>query len=285
MRGIKITASITDRTFLVEKYFNDVSSIPMIDQQKEVELAQKIKKGDKVAENELVKANLRFVISCAKQYQNRGLSLEELIAEGNVGLIKAAQRFDETRGFKFISYAVGWVRQSILEAIIKHGKLIRLPQNRVQQQNRLLDLITKKTQENNGFFSTDEICKELNIDHQTFNILFIGNKSTSLDTQINNDSETTLLDILKDETDNIDDHLTNITRKKQIETALSCLSEIEKEVIMLSYGINKQNREYTNIEIAHKLEFSSERIRQIKNKALKRLKILLNRKFGSEICF
>jgi RNA polymerase primary sigma factor len=285
MRSLKITNSITERTFLIEKYFNDVSSIPMIDQEKEVELAQKIKKGDKDAENELVRANLRFVISCAKKYQNRGLSLEELIAEGNVGLIKAAQRFDETRGFKFISYAVSWVRQSILESILKHGKTIRLPQNRIQQQHRLLDLVTKKIQENNGFFSVDEVCRELNIDHQTFNILYIVNKSTSLDTQINNDSETTLLDILNNDENNPEDYVAINTRKNQIQTALSSLTDIEKEVIMLSYGLNKNNREFTNNEIATQLDFSSERIRQIKNTALKKLKISLKRNFGSEISF
>jgi len=285
MRSLKITSSITERTFLIEKYFNDVSSIPMIDQEKEVELAQKIKKGDKDAENELVRANLRFVISCAKKYQNRGLSLEELIAEGNVGLIKAAQRFDETKGFKFISYAVSWIRQAILESILKHGKTIRLPQNRIQQQNRLLDLITKKIQENNGFFSVDEVCKELNIDYNTFNILYVVNKSTSLDTKVNNDSETTLLDIIKNNENNPDDYINSNTRKDQIKNALLSLTELEREVIMLSYGLNKQNREFTNSEIATQLDFSSERIRQIKNTSLRKLKVFLKNNFGSEISF
>ena len=189
MRQLKITATITERTFISEKYFNEVQIIPLIDANKEIELAQRIKKGDKSAENELVKANLRFVISVAKQYQNRGLPLEELIAEGNMGLIKAAQRFDETRGFKFISYAVSWIRQSILEALSKNAKTVRLPQNKIQQQNELKDLIAKKSQENNGSFSIDDICRELNIDHETYGILVNGNKSTSLDTQLNSDSE------------------------------------------------------------------------------------------------
>jgi len=285
MRSLKITATITDRTFIIDKYFNDVSLIPMIDQQKEVELAQKIRTGDKNAENELVKANLRFVISCAKKYQNRGLSLEELIAEGNVGLIKAAQRFDETRGFKFISYAVAWVRQSILEAIAKHGQLVRLPQNKIQQQNHLKDLINKKKLENNGYFSIDEVSKELNIDHKTFDILYVGNKTSSLDTKLTPDCETTLLDVLNQDVLNIEDYVAGNYRKKQIELAFSCLSEMEKEVIKLSYGLNDKNLELTNTEIAHKLEFSSERIRQIKDKAIRKLRGFMKRNLGSELRF
>lgn len=285
MRQIKITATITERTFLIDKYFNDVSTIPMIDQHKEVELARKIKTGDKNAENELVRANLRFVISCAKKYQNRGLSLEELIAEGNVGLIKAAQRFDETRGFKFISYAVNWIRQAILEAIAKNGQLVRLPQNKIQQQNHLKDLINKKKLENNGYFSIDEVCNEMNLDHKTFDILYVGNKATSLDTKLTPDCETTLLDVLNQDVLNIDDYVTGNSRKKQIELALSCLSELEREIIMLSYGLNDKNLELTNSEIANKLDFSSERIRQIKEKSLRKLKAFMKRNFGSEICF
>lgn len=285
MRSLKITQSITERSFITEKYLNEVSTLPMIDQDKEIELAQKIKKGDKNAEHELITANLRFVISCAKKYQNRGLSLDELIAEGNLGLIKAAQRFDETRGFKFISYAVSWIRQSILESIAKNGTTVRLPQNKIQQQNHLKDLVNKKKQENNGYFSIDEVCKELNLDHITFNILYAGNKSTSLDSKLTPDGETTLLDVLKDDILNIDDYVTGNSRKKQIEFSLSCLSEIEKEVIILSYGLNDKNQELTNGEIATRLEFSSERIRQIKNNALRKLRTFMKRNFGSEICF
>ena len=285
MRNLKITNSITERTFITEKYFNDVSSIPMIDQQREIELAQKIKQGDKKAENELVSANLRFVISCAKKYQNRGLSLDELIAEGNLGLIKAAQRFDETRGFKFISYAVNWVRQSILEALHKNGRMVRLPQNKISQQNKVLDLISKKTQENNGIFSVDDICYELNIDRQTFNVLLNGNKSTSLNSAVSNDNETTLLDTLKEEIINVDEYISDKTRKKQIENSLSCLTEIEKEIIILSFGINEKSEEFSNSEIGMRLDLSSERVRQLKIKSLKKLKIYLKNKFGSEIIF
>lgn len=285
MRNLKITNSITERTFITEKYFNDVSAIPMIDQQKEIELAQKIKNGDKKAENELVSANLRFVISCAKKYQNRGLSLDGLIAEGNLGLIKAAQRFDETRGFKFISYAVSWVRQSILEALHKNGRMVRLPQNRISQQNKILDLVSKKTQENNGTYSVDEICDELSIDRHTFNVLLFGNKSTSLNSAVSSDSEITLLDILNDEVINVDEYISNNTRKKQIESSLSCLTGIEKEIIILGFGLNEKNEELSNSEIGSRLDLSSERVRQLKIKSLKKLKIFLKNEFGSEIIF
>lgn len=285
MRSLKINQSITERTFITEKYFNDISAIPMIDHHKEVELAQKIRTGDKNAEHELITANLRFVISCAKQYQNRGLSLDELIAEGNLGLIKAAQRFDETKGFKFISYAVSWVRQSILEALYKNGKLIRLPQNRIAQINKIKDLISKKIQENNGTYNVDEICSEFNMDRFTFNLLIYGSKSTSLNSTVNTDSETTFMDIIKEDILNVEDFITENTRKQQIEMALDCLNEIEKEIILLSFGLNQENREYSNGEIALKLDFSSERVRQLKVKSLKKLKLSLKEKFGSEIIF
>jgi RNA polymerase primary sigma factor len=283
MRQLKITATITERTFISEKYFNEVQTIPMIDANKEIELAQRIKKGDKSAENELVKANLRFVISCAKQYQNRGLPLEELIAEGNLGLIKAAQRFDETRGFKFISYAVSWIRQSILEALSKNAKTVRLPQNKIQQQHDLKSLIAKKSQENNGNFSIDDICRELNIDHETYTILINGNNSTSLDMKLNNDSEMTFLDIMEDKNTNMDNFISNDSRKIQLKLAFSCLGHMEKEVLLYSFGINKENREMTYSEVGYRLELSGERVRQIRMKALKKLKSYLERHFKSEI--
>ena len=283
MRQLKITATITERTFISEKYFNEVQTIPMIDAAKEIELAQKIKKGDKKAEDELVTSNLRFVISVAKQYQNRGLPLEELIAEGNLGLIKAAQRFDETRGFKFISYAVSWIRQSILEALSKNAKTVRLPQNKIQQQLELRNLIAKKSQEGNGNFSVDEICKELNIDHETYAILVNGNNAASLDSQLSSDKETTLLDILEDENASIDNLIINDSRKIQLKFAFSCLGPIEKEVLLYSFGMNKENREMTYSEVGYRLELSGERVRQIRVKALKKLKGYLERNFGSEI--
>lgn len=283
MRQLKINATITERTFISEKYFNEVQTIPMIDAAKEIELAQKIKKGDKNAEDELVTSNLRFVISVAKQYQNRGLPLEELIAEGNLGLIKAAQRFDETRGFKFISYAVSWIRQSILDALSKNSKTVRLPQNKIQQQHDLKNLIAKKSQEGNGNFSVDEICKELSIDHETYAILVNGNVASSLDTQLSTDKELTLLDVLQDENANIEDFISTDTRKIQLKLAFSCLNPIEKEVLLCSFGMTKENREMTYGEVGDRLELSGERVRQIRIKALKKLKGYLVRHFGSEI--
>lgn len=279
MKQITITNSVTDRNFITEKYFHEVSSIPMITPEKEVELAFKIKKGDKRAENELVKANLRFVISCAKLYQNRGLTFEDLIAEGNIGLIKAAQRFDETRGFKFISYAVGWIRQSMLEAIYKHSQTVRIPSNKILQQGKLRDLLSKKQQEGNGYYSVDDICNELKIDQETFAILVQNKNSSSLDSKINSDSENTLMDILSNEVCEFDKMFNDLSLKKQITMAFQCLTEVEKHVINNYFGINKQNRELTLSELSGDLLLSTERIRQIKDKALKKLKMYFSRNF------
>lgn len=285
MKQLKIQNSITERNFITEKYLADVSPIPMIDAQKEVELAQRIKNGDKQAENELIISNLRFVISCAKQYQNRGLPFEDLIAEGNIGLIKAAKRFDETRGFKFISYAVSWVRQSILDSIHKNGRTIRIPQNRLAQQLKIRDLVSKKMQEMSGNICVDEICKELNIDIVTFNQLTSNNNVFSYDKFVSQDSEQTYLDLLSDEKNNIDLSIDDDSRRKQISEAFSCLTEIEVYVIQNSFGMNKERREYSTTELGEILDFTSERIRQIKAKAMKKLKINLSRKYKLDNIF
>jgi len=200
-----------------------------------------------------------------------------------MGLIKAAQRFDETRGFKFISYAVSWIRQSILEALSKNAKTVRMPQNKIQQQHVLKALIAKKSQENNGNFSIDDVCKELNIDHETYVILVNGNNSTSLDMQLNNDSEMTFLDIMEDKNTNMDNFISNDSRKIQLKLAFSCLKDTEREVLLYSFGLNKENREMTYSEVGYRLELSGERVRQIKIKALKKLRHYLERHFKSEI--
>lgn len=279
MRQIRITTQITERTFITEKYFNEVSSLPLIDHEKEVELARRIKEGDKKAENELIKANLRFVISCAKKYQNRGLSLDDLIAEGNMGLIRAATRFDETRGFKFISYAVNWIRQAILEALSKNARLVRIPGNRYGQQSKIKDLISRMQQENSGSYSAQEICKELNIDIETYNVIVNGNSSISLDKTISQDSDMKLIDTMENTSDTIDQHMNSIMNKKQIEIAVSCLNELEKTIIFKAFGINEQNREYSNSEIAMELDCSSEKVRQMKQKSLTKMKRHLSTHF------
>lgn len=279
MRQIKITTQITERTFITEKYFTEVSNLPMIDQNREVELARCIKNGDKKAEKELIEANLRFVISCAKKYQNRGLSLDDLIAEGNLGLIKAATRFDETRGFKFISYAVNWIRQAILEALSKNARLVRIPGNRYGQQSKIKDLISQKQQENSGSYSVQDICKELNIDIETYNIIMNGNSSISLDKTISQDSEMKLIDTIENTSETVDQYMDSIMNKRQIEIAVSCLSEFEKSIIYKSFGINDQNREFTNSEIAMDLDCSAEKVRQMKHKILLKMKKELSKHF------
>lgn len=275
MRQLKITNQITERTQITERYLSEVAPIEMISQDREVELAIRIKQGDKEAEHELVKANLRFVISCAKQYQNRGIPLDDLINEGNLGLIKAAQRFDETRGFKFISYAVGWIRQAIMEAIHKNSRTVRLPSNRIQQMNELKDITSKLIQENDGQVSISEVCEKMNIDYGTYNMLIAGNGSVSMDKKISDDDDITLHDFMQDESSNLETQISSMSMKKQIQMALSCLNGFEREVILNSYGLNKESREMTLNELAERNDYSSERIRQIREKALKKMKRFL----------
>lgn len=272
MKRITITTSITDRNFITDKYFNDVSSIPMVNQEKEIELASKIKKGDKQAEQELIKANLRFVISCAKIYQNRGLTLEDLISEGNLGLIKAAQRFDETKGFKFISYAVGWIRQSITDAIYNYGKIVRLPQNKVLQQNKLRNILTKKIQEGNGVICPEEIMEEMDITRETFDILMQNINSISLDSPINSDSDRTFIEVISNDDCQFEQLIDSISANKQLNMSFSCLDELEKKVIMLYYGLEEPNKQLSYREVGEFVNLTGERVRQIKDKALKKLK-------------
>lgn len=278
MRQLKITHQITERTPTTERYLSEVSPIEMISQEREVELAKKIREGDKKAEHELVKANLRFVISCAKQYQNRGISLDDLINEGNLGLIKAAQRFDETRGFKFISYAVGWIRQAIMEAIHKHSRTVRLPSNRIQQMNELKDVTSKLAQENEGQISIADVCDKMKIDYGTYNLLMASNGSVSMDKKVSDDDNLTLHDFMEDENSDLELHISDMSMKRQIQMALSCLNDFEKEIILNSFGLNKDGREMTLGELAERNDYSSERIRQIREKSLIKMKrFLINR--------
>ena len=278
MRQLKITTQITERTPTTERYLSEVAPIEMVSQDREVELARLIREGDKKAEHELVNANLRFVISCAKQYQNRGIPLDDLINEGNLGLIKAAQRFDETRGFKFISYAVGWIRQSIMEAIHKNSRTVRLPSNKIQQINELRDVTSQLAQQNEGHVSISQVCETMGIDHETYNVLTSGNGSISMDKKISDNDDATLHDFMGDESSDLENHISSMSMKKQIQMALSCLSDFEKEVILNTYGLNKDNREMTLGELADRNGYSSERIRQIREKSLTKMKkFLVNR--------
>jgi RNA polymerase primary sigma factor len=274
MRQLKINKSITNReNASLDKYLTDIGKEGLITAEEEVELAKRIKEGDEIALNKLVKANLRFVVSVSKQYQNQGLSLPDLINEGNVGLIKAARRFDETRGFKFISYAVWWIRQSILQALAEQSRIVRLPLNQVGSINKIKKTISKLEQELNRAPSEEEIAKYLETTEGKINAAMrISNRSVSIDAPISNDDETSMVDfIVSEDSPRSDDQLMRESLNKEIQRSLSTLSEKEKEVINLYYGIG-MNHGLTLDEIGDKFDLTRERVRQIKEKAIRRLK-------------
>lgn len=275
MRQLKITKSITNRnTQSLEKYLQDVSREEMITAEEEVRLAQRIKEGDQGALDKLVKANLRFVISVAKQYQNQGLGLSDLINEGNLGLIRAAEKFDETRGFKFISYAVWWIRQSILQALAEQSRIVRLPLNQVGSLNRINKEFAKLEQELERAPSVEEVAKSLDITmDKVEDALKISGRHVSVDAPLGNDDDDySLLDVMSDsQTPKTDKQLMNESLVEEIERSLSTLTEREKIIIKYFYGIGTKH-EYTLDEIATHFELTRERVRQIKEKAIKRLR-------------
>ena len=274
MRQLKITHSITNRDIKsLDKYLQDICSEELLTPEQEVQLAQRIKQGDQEALDLLVRANLRFVVSVAKQYQNQGLSLQDLINEGNVGLIKAAQRFDETRGFKFISYAVWWIRQSILQAVAEQARTIRLPLNQVGAVSKLKKTVSMLEQEYQRRPSTEEIAKELGISEAKVRALMGMNmRQISTDAPIDDDEEASFLDVYVDQ-DSIatDEAVENESDNNAIQRALQMLTDKEREVITMYYGIGTV-REYWLDEIALEMGISRERTRQIRDRALKRLK-------------
>ncbi len=275
MRQLKINKSITNReNASLDKYLTDIGKEDLITAEMEVKLAQRIKDGDEIALNKLVKANLRFVVSVAKQYQNQGLSLPDLINEGNVGLIKAARRFDETRGFKFISYAVWWIRQSILQALAEQSRIVRLPLNQVGSINKIKKTISLLEQELNRPPSEEEIAKYLETSEGKVNAAMrISNRSVSIDAPISNDDDTTsMVDfIVSDDAVGSDDQLITESLNQEIQRSLNTLSEKERSVINLYYGIG-MNHGLTLDEIGDKFDLTRERVRQIKEKAIRRLK-------------
>ncbi len=273
MRQLKIIKSITNReSASLEKYLQEISKEEMISAEEEVELAQRIRKGDKKALERLTKANLRFVVSVAKQYQNQGLTLPDLINEGNLGLLKAAERFDETRGFKFISYAVWWIRQSILQAISEQSRIVRLPLNQVGSYNKITREINKFEQINERRPSIEEIAE--NIDLPTDKIdeaMNISSHHVSVDAPFVEGEDNSLLDVLPNEDlPSTDSPLVEESLKSEIRNALSILTERERKVIESSYGINCT--ELTLEEIGNKYGLSRERVRQIKEKAIRKLR-------------
>ncbi len=274
MRQLKISKSITNReTASLDKYLQDIGREELITAEEEVELARRIKSGDEKALDKLVKANLRFVVSVAKQYQNQGLSLPDLINEGNLGLIKAAQRFDETRGFKFISYAVWWIRQSILQALAEQSRLVRLPLNQVGSLNKIKKATSRLEQEFERPPSVEEIAQKLDIpEHKLDKAMRITTRYVSMDAPIAEDEDTKFLDVfVSDDFPRTDTNLMRESLNKEIQRSLSTLTEKERDVINLYYGIG-MNHGLTLDEIGAKFNLTRERVRQIKEKAIRRLK-------------
>lgn len=279
MRQLKITKSITNReSASLDKYLQEIGHEEMISIEEEVELAQRIRKGDRKALERLTKANLRFVVSVAKQYQNQGLSLADLINEGNFGLIKAAEKFDETRGFKFISYAVWWIRQSILQAIAEQSRIIRLPLNQVSSVNKINKVLNKFEQENERRPSIDEIAQDTDIPEEKIIEAFkVNTYHISVDAPFHDDDESSLLDVIpNDAIPSTDKSLVEESLRAEIGRVLDILEDREKKVIEAYFGINQ--REMTLEEIGSKYGLTRERVRQIKEKAIRRLRQQTNSK-------
>ena len=273
MRQLKITKSITNReSDSLDKYLQEIGHEELITVEEEVELAQRIRKGDRKALERLTKANLRFVVSVAKQYQNQGLSLPDLINEGNMGLKKAAEKFDETRGFKFISYAVWWIRQSILQAIAEQSRIVRLPLNQVGSVNKINRILNKFEQENERRPSIDEIAEKTDLSEDKIeDAMKVPGKHISVDAPIVDGEENSLLDLLAStDTPTTDNELVLESLREEIAEALQTLNERERNVIEAFFGINQQ--EMTLEEIGDKYGLTRERVRQIKEKAIRRLR-------------
>ena len=273
MRQLKITKSITNReSASLDKYLQEIGREDLITVEEEVELAQAIKKGDRKALEKLTKANLRFVVSVAKQYQNQGLSLPDLINEGNLGLIKAAEKFDETRGVKFISYAVWWIRQSILQALAEQSRIVRLPLNQVGSLNKIGKVLSRFEQENERRPSAEELAEELDIPvDKITDTLKVSGRHVSVDAPFVEGEDNSLLDVLVNEdTPNTDGTLMYESLSREIDRALATLTERESDIIKMFFGIGCQ--EVTLEEIGDKFGLTRERVRQIKEKAIRRLR-------------
>jgi len=275
MRQLKITKSITNReSQSLEKYLQEIGKVELISPDEEVQLASRIKQGDQAALDKLTKANLRFVVSVAKQYQNQGLSLPDLINEGNLGLIKAAQRFDETRGFKFISYAVWWIRQSILQALAEQSRIVRLPLNKVGLTNRIQKAYSQLEQEYEREPSPEELAEVLELEIEEISAtLGIGARHVSMDTPLAEGEENTLIDVL--ENPNAESADGNIEHKEslkqEIDRSLKTLTERQKEVICFFFGIGVDHPMSLE-DIGARFNLTRERVRQIKDKAITKLK-------------
>ena len=274
MRQLKITKSITNReSASLDKYLQEIGREGLITAEEEVVLAKRIKEGDQIALEKLTKANLRFVVSVAKQYQNQGLSLPDLINEGNLGLIKAAKRFDETRGFKFISYAVWWIRQSILQALAEQSRIVRLPLNQVGSLNKINKAFSKLEQQFEREPSAEELSKLLELpEDKVADTMRVAGRHVSMDAPFVSGEENSLLDVLVNhDSPRADNGLISESLQKEIDRSLSTLTDREKDVIKLFFGIG-MNHGLTLEEIGSKFDLTRERVRQIKEKAIRRLR-------------
>ena len=273
MRQLKISKSFTNReSASLDKYLQEIGHEELLSVEEEVELAQKIKKGDRRALERLTRANLRFVVSVAKQYQNQGLSLPDLINEGNVGLIKAAEKFDETRGFKFISYAVWWIRQSILQAIAEQSRIVRLPLNQVGSVNKINRELNKFEQEHERRPSVDEIADRIDLPEDKIEeAMKANNRHVSMDAPFVDGEDNSLLDVLADNNMPMADKaLVQESLRKEIDRAIELLNDREQKVVRAFFGIGSP--EMTLEEIGDKYNLTRERVRQIKEKAIRRLR-------------
>ena len=273
MRQLKITKSITSRdSASLDKYLQEIGPEALLPVEEEVELSQRIRKGDRRALDKLVRANLRFVVSVAKQYQNQGLSLPDLINEGNVGLIKAAEKFDETRGFKFISYAVWWIRQTILQALAEQSRIVRLPLNQVGSLNKINKAFARFEQEHERVPSPEELAQELELPREKVtDTLRVAGRHISVDAPFADGEDNSLLDVLVNpDSPNADRGLINESLATEVDRALETLTERERDIIRYFFGIGCS--EMTLEEIGEKFDLTRERVRQIKEKAIRRLR-------------
>ena len=274
MRQLKITKQVTNREIAsLDKYLQEIGKVELITADEEVELAQRIRQGDRIALEKLTKANLRFVVSVSKQYQNQGLSLPDLINEGNLGLIKAAQRFDETRGFKFISYAVWWIRQSILQALAEQSRIVRLPLNKIGSINKINKTYAKLEQEFEREPNAEEIAEVLDLtEAEVKESMKNAGRHVSMDAPLVQDEDNNMYDVLKsDEVVTPETELLYESLRKEIDRAISTLTQREADVDRLYFGLNGSHP-MTLEEIGEKFDLTRERVRQIKEKAIRRLK-------------
>ncbi|HPW63792.1 MAG TPA: RNA polymerase sigma factor RpoD/SigA [Cyclobacteriaceae bacterium] len=274
MRQLKISKQITNReSQSLDKYLQEIGKVDLLTPDEEVELAKRIKEGDQIALEKLTKANLRFVVSVAKQYQNQGLSLGDLINEGNLGLIKAAQRFDETRGFKFISYAVWWIRQSILQALAEQSRIVRLPLNRVGSLNKISKTFSELEQKFEREPSPEELAEVLEVTTaEVVDTMKISGRHVSMDAPFVQGEENSLLDVLENDSEETPDSgLMTDSLRREVQRALSTLTQRESDVITLYFGLNGEHAMTLEV-IGEKFNLTRERVRQIKEKAIRRLR-------------